>query len=84
MNEPTDLEVLSSPGCVMGEDPIYQQLNQEQKEKNNDLMQLFLAFPTACLSICLGLSILTISIFFTGTFLFVVDCSTTKIVFCKR
>lgn len=78
MND-TDLEVLSTPALI--EKPV---IIEVEKEQHNDLMNLFLAFPTACLSICLGLSILSISVFLTGTFLFVVDCSTAKIIFCKR
>ena len=79
MNEPTDLDILSTPGFT--ENPVI--IEVEKQQENNDLMQLFLAFPIACLSICLGLSILTASVFATGAFLLVVDCSATNFV-CKK
>lgn len=79
MND-TDLEVLSTPALI--EEPVIIEVEKEQH--NNDLMNLFIAFPAFCLSICLGLSIFVSFGFVVGSFLYVLDCTTYRITLCRR
>ena len=79
MND-TDLEVEYSPALI--EEPVIIEVEKEQHD--NDLMNLFIAFPAVCLSICLGLSILVSFGFVVGSFLYVIDCTTYRITLCRR